>query len=87
LIAADIDGDGAVNRDDAQAILAQAYGVETTAPGAPMWRFVEASRDLSATTSSNIPTLEAISAYADLETNVRLVGILVGDVNGSWGAL
>jgi hypothetical protein len=84
LIAADINRDGRVTRDDAQTILAHAHGVGSGAMDMPLWRFVAASQDLSAATAPNVPTIAPISPYADVTSQVTLVGVLLGDVNGSW---
>jgi hypothetical protein len=89
-MAADVVGtDGKVTATDAYAILQMA--VELAAAPAKEWMFVEESRDFwnestsTFTLDRNHTTWDhSISAPAGQETN--LVGVLKGDVNGSWAA-
>lgn len=90
VMAADVDGDTRVTMADVEAILRMAVKAEGAM--APEWLFVEESRDFW-DESSGLYTLTASSAGwdhsmqvtigADLN-QVNLVGVLKGDVNGSW---
>jgi hypothetical protein len=91
-MAADVIGtDGRVNSADALAILKMVVKLPT-AP-AKEWMFVEESRDFWNETTGQF-TLSRNSAGWDhsISTNlqangaVNLVGVLKGDVNGSWAA-
>jgi Ca2+-binding RTX toxin-like protein len=81
-IAADADGNGSVTLADALGVLRHAVGLPTAAT--PKWVFVdEADLDMPAragTTPGTVPTAVSIPAAG----HVGLVGILRGDVNGSW---
>ena len=91
-IAADVVGtDGRVTSADALAILRMAVKMPT-AP-AKEWLFVEEARDFWDETTGKF-TLDrshtswdhAISASVQSEQALNLVGVLKGDVNGSWAA-
>ena len=89
LIAADANQDGKVSAADALAILRMAVKLPTAV--AQEWFFVEDTRDLwnestgqSALTRTDATWDRVIDAQAPSEVN--LVGILKGDVNGSWTA-
>ena len=83
--------DGRVTSADALAILKMAVGL----PGAPApgWMFVDEERDFYDETTGTF-TLDrnhttwdsAINTPVDGNTAVNLVGVLKGDVNGSWQA-
>jgi hypothetical protein len=91
-IAADVTGDGKVTPLDALGILKMSVGL----PGSvsPSWVFVNESQSFSynattktfSTTAQNdsVNTTNTITVPPDQTMN--LVGILKGDVNGSWGA-
>ena len=86
-MAADANQDGKVSAADALAILRMAVKLPTAVP--QEWFFVEETRDLwnettgqSALTRTNAAWDRSISATAPGEVN--LVGVLKGDVNGSW---
>jgi Ca2+-binding RTX toxin-like protein len=70
-IAADLNGNGAVDLNDAIGILKNIVGLPAPAPS---WVFVD---EKAALPKINDPILLG-------ETDVKLVGILVGDVDGSW---
>ena len=89
IMAADVNGDGRVNSADALAILKVAVHLSTAVT--PQWLFVEDTRDFfnEATgaftlTKSAASWDHAISATVVGDTAVSLVGVLMGDVNGSW---
>jgi hypothetical protein len=88
-IAADVTGNGVVNSADALAILKMAVGL----PGAesPTWEFVNENEtfwnpatDTFTVNASDVPTnlVNTVSLSSSETTN--LVGVLTGDVNGSW---
>ncbi|MEY4864268.1 MAG: hypothetical protein RLZ51_2363, partial [Pseudomonadota bacterium] len=91
LISADANGSGTVTSADALAILRMAVKLPTALPAE--WFFVEEGRDfwdegsnaynLSRTAASWDRSIE-ISLMSDTTSN--LVGMLKGDVNGSWSA-
>ena len=79
LIAADIDQDGRLTRDDAQANLRLSQGV-----GASSWVFLQEAQPIPPGSYTDVPASTEIFAYADLLSDVQLTGVLLGDVNGSW---
>jgi Ca2+-binding RTX toxin-like protein len=88
-MAADANQDGKVTSADALAILRMAVKLPTAL--AQEWLFVEETSDLwneaagqSALTRTNAAWSRAIETQAPGEVN--LVGVLKGDVNGSWTA-
>ncbi|MDP1893378.1 MAG: hypothetical protein Q8K87_04470, partial [Hydrogenophaga sp.] len=92
IIAADANQDGKVNSADALAILRMAVKLPTAIP--QEWFFVNESQDLwnedtgaSALTRS-AATWESGLGQVDLSesSTINLVGVLKGDVNGSWVA-
>jgi len=94
LIAADVTGDQRVTSGDALAILKMAVGRSDALQ--PQWRFVNESQDfwndpVNGVQSLNISRTQV--AYEQVlhvdvqgQTRVNLVGVLTGDVNGSWSA-
>jgi len=84
-LAADFDGSGGVNLTDAIGVLKHVVGL--TAP-APAWLFVdEADTTMAArATLSPGPVTTTVSTDITTNTSVGLVGILRGDVDGSWTA-
>lgn len=94
LIAADVTGDDRVTSGDALAILKMAVG----RPNAftPEWRFVSENHDfwndpVSGVQSLNISRTniaydQVFNVDVQGDTQVNLVGVLTGDVNGSWSA-
>ena len=90
IMAADVVGtDGRVTSADALAILKMAVGL----PGAPApgWMFVDEERDFYDETTGTF-TLDrnhttwdpTINVSVQGDTTANLVGVLKGDVNGSW---
>lgn len=84
--AADLDESGAVDLQDAIGVLKHVVGL--TAP-APQWSFVSAG-----TAVADIDALEVhhtfdprISQDVSIDSTIELVGILRGDVDGSWSAM
>ncbi len=89
LLAADVDRNGKVTVDDALGILKVAAGA-ANAP-APAWRFASESATLwnpltgSMYSRYLVPVADsATNARAGQEGPVNLVGVLTGDVDGSW---
>jgi cyclophilin family peptidyl-prolyl cis-trans isomerase len=89
VLAADVDRNGKVTQDDALGILKIAIGA-TDSP-APAWRFAAESETLwnpltgSVYTRQSVPVADtAASARSGQEQPVNLVGVLTGDVDGSW---
>jgi hypothetical protein len=89
VLAADIDRDGRVTQDDALGILTIAVG--TSDSPAPAWRFAGESETLwnpltgSVYTRQSVPVADtAASARSGQDKLVNLVGVLTGDVDGSW---
>ena len=81
LIAADINSDGLVNSRDALAILKAAVGL---AEIEPRWIFVPEDSVLSFETGIDLSQFESIEVDYPETTKVNMIGILVGDVDGSW---
>jgi len=89
IMAADINSDGRVNSADALAILKVAVHLSTAVT--PQWLFVEDTRDFYDDASA-LYTLTKNAANWDHNINAavfgsttqNLVGVLMGDVNGSW---
>jgi hypothetical protein len=92
LIAADADGNGRVTSADALAILKMA--VNFTGAVSREWLFVKESEDFwNETTQTSIISRNSVlwdSANKEVvigsDTNLNLVAVLKGDVNGSWVA-
>jgi hypothetical protein len=92
-IAADIDRDGKVTSTDALQILKMSLGRADALT--PQWVFVDEMEDFwdetleeFSTSRWGVPRPEdlAISVDPTVRSEVNLVGILQGDVNGSWAA-
>lgn len=90
LIAADVNRDGSVTTADAQAILTIAAGGPSAI--APSWRLI-ASNALTAaaaqitagsTSVPTVPDIAPVSVSAGSTTSLNHVGVLLGDVDGSW---
>ena len=90
-MAADVNGDGRITSSDALAILKMA--VKYTGATTPQWMFVEDTRDfyddangVFTLTRTNASWDHGISAPVLGSITEDLVGVLKGDVNGSWVA-
>jgi len=88
-MAADANGDGRVTSADALAILKMA--VKLPSATTPQWMFVEDTRDfyddangVFTLNRSNASWDRTITANVAGDTTENLVGIIKGDVNGSW---
>jgi hypothetical protein len=84
LLSADLDRDGRVSTADARAILRDAISTTPESAAAVRWIFFDQAQNLSPASRSNLPSPDPIVAEASLSTDVRLIGILLGDVDGSW---
>ena len=82
-IAADFDGNGAIGMGDALGVLRHAVG---QAAARPAWAFVDETDPTLASRAGMHPGhLPALPAdIAELKGKVGLVGVLRGDVDGSW---
>jgi len=74
-IAADYDLDGRVTSLDALYILQHSIDSNTTAPD-PQWRFVDSA-------NSTILSNDGMMVTPD-SGDIELIGVLTGDVDGSW---
>lgn len=88
-IAADANDDGRVNSADALAILRMAVKAPTAPP--QKWKFVNETLDLwnETTQTSSLTPANAVwnaNLTASSGTAANLIGVLKGDVNGSWAA-
>lgn len=70
MLAADVNGDGAVNEADASLILQIAVEKFTKFQLVPVWRFVPETQTMTLGSGSN---------------QAQFIAILMGDVDGSWG--
>jgi len=82
IIAADVNGDGRVTSADAYGILEMAVRLPTAAQSA--WVLLDERRDLSKITRTNALVSKEISVTLPAQAETNLVGLLKGDVNGSW---
>ncbi len=86
-IAADFDQDGSVGLTDAIGVLKMVVGL--SAP-TPTWKYYDDTKLASAYTSAQSlnpkgwTTTAVISDTATADSSVKLVGVLTGDVDGSW---
>ncbi len=85
LMAADFDANGKVELGDVLNIL-KTYLGKTTAVS-PQWTFVDAAADLAGLTAKASLAPPIALNLVDAATPVNLVGVLRGDVNGSWSQL
>jgi hypothetical protein len=87
LIAADYDGSGMVTAGDARNILLMSLGKSTQLEKMD-WKFIDEAADLSGVTRSTVLEGTHWKQGADLlledDATHNLIGILLGDVNGSW---
>jgi hypothetical protein len=83
IMSADYNHDGKVSAADALAILKAA--VQYTGSTAPSWQFVSETADLSQISRTNSTYTPSISAVAGNFIQ-NMVGMIAGDVNGSWSA-
>lgn len=89
-VAADFDANGVVNLTDVLSLLKYYLGRSTSV--VPTWAFVDAAdvdssgniTGASGTVSKNATTLHALDVDLTSSTPIELVGVLRGDVDGSW---
>lgn len=86
-LAADYDADGSVGVSDAIDVLKHVVGLPAT--GQPKWDFVHANADFPTGGGHLHPGVlgDMISADTASATEVGLIGVLRGDVDGSWELL
>jgi hypothetical protein len=82
IIAADVNGDGRVSSADAYAILEMAVRLPSALTSS--WVFLQEKQDLRALSRSNTQIAIDTSVSIPNESEVNWVGLLKGDVNGSW---
>jgi hypothetical protein len=76
-LAADFDGTREVNLSDAIGILKHVVGL---AGVSPQWRLHGQSAD------GQLSSISALQIGGDADQSVQLIGVLAGDVDGSWTA-
>jgi hypothetical protein len=83
LIAADIDGNGVVDRNDAQELMRE---MSDSAAGAKQrWLFVPERAELSAVTRAAVKWAEPPAASTDAVAE-NWIGVMLGDIDGNWKA-
>ena len=80
--AADVDGSGSVNSSDALNVLKMAVGL-STAPAAQWLWFTDATAK-QVVTSTTMAWQQEIQIDLATTASVKVVGVLKGDVDGSW---
>ena len=80
-VAADLNGSGALELSDVLDLLKFYLGKSPTSK--PAWVFLDANASLASLDPKSIQ-LPPLEVLADTSSTVELVGILRGDVNGSW---
>jgi hypothetical protein len=87
IIAADLDGNGMVTAADARNILLMSLGRPAQLEKMD-WRFIDEAADLSQVSRFNVREgvnwQQGAAMLLEDDTTRNLVGILLGDVNGSW---
>jgi hypothetical protein len=87
IIAADYDGNGMVTAGDARNILLMSLGKSTQLQKMD-WKFIDESADLSGVTRSTVLEgthwEQGAGFLLEDDATHNLIGILLGDVNGSW---
>lgn len=97
VVAADFDANGVVNLSDVLGMLKYYLGRTTVGAPVPTWAFVNATDVTSdgqhivgangSQLNKSYVTLDPVSLAADPTTPVTLIGVVRGDVDGSWAAL
>ena len=82
IIAADVNQNGYVNSMDVYAILQEAINIDNSV--SPEWLFVDSEADLAAVNRNNSQYSNYINEVVSVSSDLSFVGILTGDVNGSW---
>ena len=85
MMAADFDANGKVELSDVLNILKTYLGKSTSV--SPQWTFVDASADLGGISAKACLAPALSLSVVEAVTSVNLVGVLRGDVNGSWSQL
>lgn len=97
VVAADFDANGVVNLSDVLGLLKYYLGRTSVGAPVPTWAFVNATDVTSdgqhivgangSQLNKSYVTLDPVSLAADPTTPVTLIGVVRGDVDGSWAAL
>ncbi len=83
LIAADINGDQRITVDDPLALLKASV---TATSIASRWSFLDASIDMNDLSRTMVKYDSTVYLSASADTRLNLIGVLVGDLDGSWAA-
>jgi hypothetical protein len=81
-VAADFDANGKIELSDVLGILKTYLGKASSVT--PQWAFVDASANLNGLTAKACAVPAVDLNLVDMTTTVSLIGVLRGDVNGSW---
>jgi hypothetical protein len=84
ILSADVNKDGKVTAADALSILKEAVKYPNAAT--PSWQFILENADLSQVSRTNASYTPTVSALAASFIQ-NMVGLIAGDVNGSWTSL
>ena len=84
LIAADIDGNGVVNRADAEALLRNMTESDQAVPK-HRWLFIPERAELSGMSRHSV-NWEEPEQTADSSAPANWIGVMLGDIDGSWRA-
>jgi hypothetical protein len=82
---ADFNHDGIVNETDVHGILKTAISSSSMQPDSIKWKFFDSSFSTIGISRSNVPDVPMLRP-GDLTSPIQLIGVLLGDVDGSWGA-
>jgi hypothetical protein len=82
-VAADVNQSGVVSALDAWHILREIVGLGTASVGD--WQMVDASVDTSTLSTQNAWLSNLDNIALDVASGLDLIGIIRGDVDGSWG--
>ena len=84
-MAADFNGDGVVNSQDALEIYEYSQGITSGSSSSPSWLFVDGDGDFSGVDKGNVQfETGVVIAQLNSNTDVNLMGILRGDIDGSF---
>ncbi len=83
-VAADVDGSGHLTRADASLIAELAASSRVSEQ--PVWQFIAEGADLGSTNRTEVDWPGSIQVDLNLSDQLRWVGVLSGDVDGSWAS-
>ena len=82
-IAADFNQDGKITSSDALEILKFSVGLQGSSQ--PEWVFLKSDSDVGAMTKNDVNYERAVALdIGEIDITIGLVGVLIGDVNGSY---